>query len=174
MVRIMVSILIALACCQVSLAAKQPAQQPAPYNPYTAAEKQLARQINKTGVAIIKQGDRLKLVIPVDQYFYPASTRVRGGRKRDLQRIALFLRSYIRRYRKPRVLVRGYTDRIFSHKTRQQLSQDYADIIGNYLWTFGVPEKVIQAQGLGAQQPIASDDNPRGAAFNRRVEIIIK
>jgi len=158
----------------VSAIAAKEKKKPAEYNPFSQQEKQLISKINKTGVAIIKQGDRLMMIIPVDQYFYPSSTRVREDRKVDLQRIALFVRGYIRRYQKPTIQVNGYTDRVFSHKTRKQLSQDLADIIGNYLWTFGVAEKLITTKGYGAENPLADQQTPKGAAFNRRVEVVIK
>ena len=46
-------------------------------------------------------------------------------------------------------------------------------VVRNYLITKGVLSDLIIAQGMGEQEPIASNDTPEGRANNRRVEIIV-
>ena len=162
--------------CMLSLSAEAKTKPvPAPgYNPFTPSEQVLATKLHRTGVAVIKQGDRLMLVVPIDSYFMPASTRVRDNRKESLQEIARLVGNYSRRFVRPKIYVNGYTDKIYALKTREELSLQYAQIMTSYLWAFGVPGNIISTHGYGAEHGIASNENSTGAAFNRRIEIIVK
>ncbi|HAK13519.1 MAG TPA: hypothetical protein DCM33_02900, partial [Acinetobacter radioresistens] len=53
------------------------------------------------------------------------------------------------------------------------LSQARAQAVANYLAGQGVPRTRINAQGLGASNPIASNATAEGREQNRRVEISI-
>ena len=43
----------------------------------------------------------------------------------------------------------------------------------NYLITQGVNPASLTAQGMGEQDPVASNDTPQGRAQNRRVELTL-
>ena len=71
------------------------------------------------------------------------------------------------------VVVEGYTDSRGSQPMNLALSQKRAESVMTYLVSRGVPESTISARGMGADRPVAENNNAEGRANNRRVEIVI-
>lgn len=71
------------------------------------------------------------------------------------------------------VVITGHTDNIGSVAHNQQLSENRATTIAQYLQNKGIDAKRIQKRGVGATQPIADNQTPEGREKNRRVEIEI-
>lgn len=69
------------------------------------------------------------------------------------------------------VAIRGYTDNVGSATYNQSVSQFRANSVKSYLAGRGVDPANLQAAGLGAKDPLASNDSPEGRQQNRRVEI---
>jgi outer membrane protein OmpA-like peptidoglycan-associated protein len=69
--------------------------------------------------------------------------------------------------------VEGYTDSVGSETFNQQLSEQRATTVRQYLIAQGLPENSISSRGFGETAPIASNDTPQGRQQNRRVEIIV-
>ena len=72
-----------------------------------------------------------------------------------------------------RVEVDGYTDNTGTPAYNEQLSQQRADNVRNYLVQQGVPSSSIGAKGFGQNDPIASNDSPDGRRQNRRVSMVV-
>ncbi len=71
------------------------------------------------------------------------------------------------------VEVDGYTDNTGSLDYNQQLSQQRADTVRQYLVQQGVPSNSVDAKGFGPSDPIASNDSPDGRRQNRRVNLVV-
>ena len=72
-----------------------------------------------------------------------------------------------------RVEVDGYTDNTGSMDYNQQLSQQRADTVRQYLVQQGVPSASVDSKGFGPSDPIASNENPEGRRQNRRVNLVV-
>jgi outer membrane protein OmpA-like peptidoglycan-associated protein len=72
-----------------------------------------------------------------------------------------------------RVEIDGYTDSTGSLEFNEQLSQQRAASVRNYLASQGVNSSAITTQGFGPSQPIASNDTAAGRQQNRRVELVV-
>jgi outer membrane protein OmpA-like peptidoglycan-associated protein len=72
-----------------------------------------------------------------------------------------------------RLDIEGHTDSVGSDTFNQQLSEQRANAVLQYLVAQGLPESSMTATGFGKSDPIASNDTPQGRQQNRRVEIII-
>jgi len=72
-----------------------------------------------------------------------------------------------------KVRIESHTDNQADAKTNLALSQQRADAVRLSLIAQGVAASRIQAVGLGAEQPIASNKTAAGRARNRRVEVIL-
>ena len=72
-----------------------------------------------------------------------------------------------------KVEVDGYTDNTGGPDYNQQLSQQRADTVRQYLVQQGVPANSVEAKGFGQNEPIASNDSPEGRRQNRRVNLVV-
>ncbi len=71
------------------------------------------------------------------------------------------------------VAVSGYTDDTGNDATNVPLSNNRAKAVVDFLVSNGVPGDHVSSRGLGAADPVASNDTPDGRAQNRRVVIVI-
>ena len=66
--------------------------------------------------------------------------------------------------------IAGHTDNVGTPEANTKLSKERAESVRDYLLkTYGLPPNLLIAQGLGATQPLASNDTPDGREKNRRV-----
>ncbi len=72
-----------------------------------------------------------------------------------------------------RLTIEGYTDSQGSSNYNLVLSQKRADVVRSYLISRGYSGDLIQARGIGEENPIANNTTAEGRANNRRVEIVI-
>lgn len=76
-----------------------------------------------------------------------------------------------------RIVVSGHTDRVGDAASNLRLSQQRAQAVGRALVAEGIPASIVQAQGFGADRPVAQCDQQIRAdliaclAPNRRVDI---
>ena len=67
----------------------------------------------------------------------------------------------------------GYTDSIGRPEANKKLSIDRANAVRDQLVSAGVAASRIETQGLGEENPIASNDTDEGRAKNRRLELTV-
>ncbi|WP_375485744.1 OmpA family protein [uncultured Mycobacterium sp.] len=72
-----------------------------------------------------------------------------------------------------KVTINGYSDDIGTDAVNIPISTNRANSVADFLTAKGVPRDHITANGLGAANPVASNDTPEGRAQNRRVEIVV-
>ncbi len=134
--------------------------------------KEVQKQVEKMGlenVSVTKSEKGLTISIENIQ-FEPDSAVLRNGEKSKLQKIAGILNAYPDND----LLISGHTALAGTEKARQQLSEERADSVAEYLIRLGVKDKFhIFTQGFGSKVPIASNRTEEGKAKNRRVEITI-
>jgi len=76
-----------------------------------------------------------------------------------------------------RIIITGYTDRLGPDEYNKKLSEKRAQAVHDYLVSRGMRDEVIDAQELGAAQPLVSCEGERSNALidclapNRRTEI---
>lgn len=162
-----------IAC--VSLTKVKQPEKLTPAQPYSTTERQLLRKIHRTGVAVIKESDRLMVVIPIDRYFVAGSPTLKRSRKASVEQISWFIQSYAQRYYRPIIYIRGFIDNAsITRSQNDKLSGQYAQVISSYLWTYGLANYKMRVGAFGTRRAIASNRTPKGAAFNRRVVILLK
>jgi OOP family OmpA-OmpF porin len=71
------------------------------------------------------------------------------------------------------VVIKGHTDSQGSDATNQQLSEQRARAVEEYLRANMGSSLVVSSQGYGESQPIASNDTVEGRAKNRRIDVVI-
>ena len=80
----------------------------------------------------------------------------------------------IRTFNDPEVIVEGHTDSTGSTEVNQQLSQERATAVQEYLVSNNtLPGSSVLAVGYGSSRPLMSNESTEGRAVNRRIDVII-
>jgi outer membrane protein OmpA-like peptidoglycan-associated protein len=69
--------------------------------------------------------------------------------------------------------IEGNTDSVGGDDYNQQLSENRAGSVRDYLAKEGIPAASMTAHGFGRTQPVASNDTAEGRQQNRRVELVV-
>ena len=72
-----------------------------------------------------------------------------------------------------RLAIEGNTDSVGSDVMNQQLSEQRAGSVRDYLAKENIPSASMTSQGFGKTQPVASNDTAEGRQQNRRVELVV-
>jgi outer membrane protein OmpA-like peptidoglycan-associated protein len=132
-------------------------------------EKEL-RQIEGVEVTRPSEGE-IEVRMTSDILFDVDSSALRPESRSTLRDLA----STFSRYSDINVIeVAGHTDSTGSDSHNDNLSQNRAGSVRNYLVEQGVPSSRIVARGFGERQPKAGNGTPEGRQLNRRVEIHIR
>ena len=166
----------ALAEQQAALQQKQAAEAEAEKAKEAAAKaesekaemrKQLLAQLN----SIMQTNDSARglIVNMSDVLFDTGSYTLKTGAREKLAKISGILLAH------PGLTlqIEGHTDSVGSDELNQQLSEQRAGSVRDFLAEQGVPVSAITARGFGKTQPVATNDTPEGRQKNRRVEIVV-
>ncbi len=156
----LLSRLIIIAALCVGLSACQTHQRA------TIPSGQLA-QLEASGMQVIGQGSRLRIIIPTDTFFKVKSIQVLPGQEPALMNLA----KLIARYKNAPIQVMGYTDDIGTLQDQYTRSLNQAEAIAAILWNDGVPLAHTSIKAMGASGRVASNATPEGAGANSRVEV---
>lgn len=69
--------------------------------------------------------------------------------------------------------ISGHTDNVGNDEFNQQLSENRAKAVCDYLISKGISEERLKSSGFGSSKPISDNSTDVGKAQNRRVEFII-
>lgn len=119
-----------------------------------------------TSVRVLRNGNTIKLIIPVNAAFAANSVQLQPRFSSVLDTVARLCRDY----NKTTIAVKGFTDSTGSFEYNQQLSERRAQSIGAYLGR-DVAITRIHTAGYGPRYPIADNQTDSGRLQNRRVEI---
>ncbi|WP_316842593.1 OmpA family protein [Pedobacter gandavensis] len=100
-------------------------------------------------------------------YFETGKSTLKPESQEQLNNIAAILVAY------PAVNLKlgGYTDNTGDAAVNKKISNERANTAKNELTKLGIDQKRLEAEGYGAEHPIASNDTPEGRAQNRRIDI---
>jgi outer membrane protein OmpA-like peptidoglycan-associated protein len=134
-------------------------------------EAQLRQQMQGTGVGVQRnaQTGAVDLIMPGAITFATGRSDINPSFAGTLSQVAQTLNGNTQQT----INVRGYTDNVGNASFNQQLSQDRANSVSNYLVRNGVSSNRLQAVGYGMNDPVASNATEQGRSQNRRVEISI-
>ncbi len=105
-----------------------------------------------------------------DVLFDTGKATLRPGAREKLAKVAGILIAY------PdlRLSLGGHTDSTGSLDFNQRLSQQRAAAVRDYLVSQGIkPQEIVDVEGYGPSQPVASNTTAAGRQQNRRVEIVV-
>lgn len=132
-------------------------------------EAALRRDLQGTGVDVVRQGDNITLNMPGNITFAFDSSNLQPQFYPVLDSVA----NTLTQYNQTVIEVAGHTDNVGGEAYNKQLSQRRADSVAQYLETKGVAQARIMTAAGGEDHPIASNATETGRAQNRRVEVTI-
>lgn len=132
-------------------------------------EAELRAQLQGTGISVTRVGDRIILNMPSNITFATDQYQVMPQFYPTLNSVAIVLN----KFNQTLVDINGHTDSTGSLQHNQQLSQQRAQSVANYLSSQGLDPRRVSALGFGPSQPVATNATPEGRAQNRRVEVQI-
>ena len=133
-----------------------------------AAEATLRQALGRYGT--LKETSRgLQLVLPESIWGGPRAATLSSGAAARLEPLAALLANT----HDYQVVIESYTDSRGDEVTLQQLTQERARQLSERFQAAGVDATRIQANGMGASNPLANNTTPAGRTKNRRIEITI-
>jgi len=129
--------------------------------------QRLMQQLNQ--VLETRETARGLIVNMPDVLFDTGKYTLKPGARERLAKVAGILQAY------PglTVQVEGYTDSTGTPEFNQQLSEQRASSVRDYLVQQGVSTNSITSQGFGETQPVASNSTAAGRQLNRRVDMVV-
>ena len=134
-----------------------------------AQEAELREQLAGSGVQVERDGDQLNLIMPGNITFNTDEYAIKNEFFSVLDAVAQVLYKFT----DTRLVVTGHTDSTGAADYNYNLSNRRATSVANYLASNGVDQARLISQGVGPDQPIASNATESGKAQNRRVELQI-
>ncbi|WP_166207444.1 OmpA family protein [Cognatiluteimonas telluris] len=132
-------------------------------------EAALRRDLQGTGVGVVRNGDNITLNMPGNITFAFDSSNLQPQFYPVLDNVA----GTLNQYNQTVIEVAGHTDNVGTDAYNQQLSMERANAVAAYLGSKGILQQRMMVVGAGETRPIASNDTEAGRAQNRRVEITI-
>lgn len=129
----------------------------------------LREELVSTGVQVQQVDNKIILIMPGNVTFGTNQATIEPQFEPVLASVA----KVIKEYDKTKVQIIGYTDSTGSATTNNSLSLRRASAVSNFLRLKGVDINRIIVDGLGSQNPIASNKTEQGRQQNRRVEITL-
>lgn len=134
------------------------------------AQSQVADELRNIRQVQVKEEARgLVLTLSGSVLFRSGSSDLLPSAKRRLDEVA----DALKKTQNP-LVIEGHTDSQGPEELNEELSQQRAESVKDYLVDQGVDSQRIRTLGMGESHPIASNKNPEGRANNRRVEIVIE
>ncbi len=134
---------------------------------YLQASRKITDHVQNGDIQIVNEGKRITLIVPTDKYFLFDTAKLNDLRYAPLTDIAKLIKCFAN----AKVYVAGFTDDVGNYEHKRILSKERAQAIVSYLWTQGIDERDLKAQGYGQRYAIANNKLIHGSALNRRVEI---
>lgn len=155
------------ACGLVLLGCQSPAPQPSPRPPASRLKPEQLAVLRGAGFRETDDGWELGLNVKI--LFDLNDARVKDSAREAIVKLGRQLRAvHILGLR-----VDGHTDNSGSRSHNEQLSLRRAEAVGEALVLAGYSATELQFRGLGAQFPVADNNNAEGRADNRRVAIVV-
>lgn len=114
-------------------------------------------------------GEGIKITFDSGLLFDIDSDALQATTREDLGEMATILK----KYEDTNVLIEGHTDSTGEEAYNQELSEQRATSVADYLQQEGVSYDRLTTRGYGEEQPVAENDTEAGRQQNRRVDVAI-
>lgn len=121
------------------------------------------------GADIERVGEGIKITFDSGILFDVEESSLKPVAQQNIRELA----ETLKKYEDTNILIEGHTDNTGADAFNQNLSEERAQSVSDYLNSLDIPNSRITTTGYGEQQPIADNSTAQGRQQNRRVEIAI-
>jgi outer membrane protein OmpA-like peptidoglycan-associated protein len=132
-------------------------------------EQEFREELSGSGIEVVREGDNLRLIMPANITFATGQAYITSGFYSTLNDIARVLN----KYEKTLLSIEGHTDSQGAEQFNQELSEQRASSVKQYLTNQDIIASRLQTIGYGESRAVADNMTANGRALNRRVEIQI-
>ncbi|WP_085300082.1 OmpA family protein [Cognaticolwellia mytili] len=132
-------------------------------------EQEFRDELAGSGIEIVREGDNLRLIMPANITFATGQAYITSGFYNTLDDIARVLN----KYEKTLLSIEGHTDSQGAEQFNQNLSEQRAGSVKQYLTNKDIVASRLKTIGYGESRAVADNMTANGRALNRRVEIQI-
>lgn len=132
-------------------------------------EQEFREELSGSGIEVVREGDNLRLIMPANITFATGQAYITSGFYNTLDDIARVLN----KYEKTLLSIEGHTDSQGAAQFNQNLSEQRAGSVKQYLTNKDIIASRLKTIGYGESRAIADNMTANGRALNRRVEIQI-
>ena len=165
---LMLASLVLVGACSSKQEVVQAPQEPAPSWADSRIES-LSTLAKQQGYEVEREGEQIRVLIPVDGNFHPKRTLLLPSGLVPLSKMAQALKSDSG----SRVTVVGHSDSDGSHELNRSLSMERAQAVASVLRLGGIERHRMHLIGMADNAPRADNSTYTGRKLNRRVEIIL-
>ena len=131
--------------------------------------EKLQKILSKSEGSITQDGSSILIMLPHQIVFGTNQTTLEPQFESTLSARARVFKEYDR----TKIKIVGYTDNVGSVVSNRALSLRRANAVSNFLRLNGVDINRIVVDGLGQENPFASNKTAQGRAKNHRIEITL-
>lgn len=133
-------------------------------------QQKLELEKAKLALQVKETSDRLEMQLEGDVLFDTGQAVIKPGAQDTLDKVAVVLAAFPN----GKVVVTGYADARGGDATNLKLSRDRAESVKTWILVkSGASSERVLAQGMGEEDPVASNDTASGRQLNRRVDISV-
>jgi outer membrane protein OmpA-like peptidoglycan-associated protein len=121
------------------------------------------------GYEVQREGEKIRLIIPVDGTFHPQRTLLLPAGLGPLSKMAQALKGDL----ESQYAVIGHSSSDGDQELNRRLSMERAQAVASILMLGGVSSKQMSLHTMGEDKPIADNATSVGRYLNRRVEILL-
>lgn len=156
------------ACASKAPVAVAPAAPPLPSWAESRVEPLMAIA-EKEGFEVVREGEQIRLIIPVEGNFHPKRTLLLPSGLVPLSKVAKALKEDP----DSQYAVVGHSDSTGEQELNEKLSMERAQAVASILMLGGVSGRRMSLTSMGENQPRADNSTDTGRMLNRRVEILL-
>lgn len=133
-------------------------------------DKQAAEmQKDIEGAKVERVGEGIKITFDSGILFAVNSSKLEVQAKTNIEKLSKILN----KYPETNIFVVGHTDNTGKLDLNMKLSEARAKSVVEFASSLGVSPARFTQQGLGPNEPVATNDTPEGRQANRRVEVAV-
>ena len=133
-------------------------------------DKQAAElQRDMKGATVERVGEGIKITFDSGILYDVNSDKLRPASLTNINSLS----NTLKKYEDTNILIQGHTDNTGTREHNMGLSERRAESVSRQIKANGVAPGRITTQGMGPDQPVASNDTEAGRQQNRRVEVAI-